>query len=212
MKRWTGPGRVAAATFVIGGGVAYAGLTYANTPAVLQTCSHVSKGGNFGPPHLLHSGATCAGKTVLQTWVDQRYEQIMEDAAPGAGTASTSYSGFDFANMSLPDGGVSGSTAGDHIGDFTKANFSHAGLFRAVWDNDDFQGATFNGATMTNSTFHSDNFSDANLSNASLSGADFAGSDMASVVYFDTICPNGSSSASHIVGGAQTCAGQGGSL
>jgi len=208
MSNWNRVARYATSGIVVGGIVAYAGVTFANTPATLQTCSHVTRAGVFGPARTLRPGQICPGKTVTQTWVDQRYLQIMEDAAPGAGKASTSYAGFDLHGLSLPDGGVSGSTIGDLIGQFGSANFSGSGLFNATWDNDNFQAANFTGAVLSGSALHGDNFSDANFTNAKLTGADFTGSDMASVVYSNTTCPNGSNSSGH--GGS--CAGQGGGL
>jgi uncharacterized protein YjbI with pentapeptide repeats len=190
--------------------LAFADVTFANTPATLHTCTRV-RHGIYGTIKVSSTG-TCNAKDVLQTWVDQKYQQIMIDGRPGFETATTSYGGMDFSNMSLPAGGISGSDIGDGIADFASANFTSAGLFGGTWDRDTFQSAEFNGAVLSNSTFGSDNFSDADFSNAHLNGADFTGSDMASVTYNNTVCPNGTNSKTNIIGGLQSCAGEGGGL
>jgi len=207
-KNWAG--RLVVAGLVIGGTLAVADVTFANTPATLHTCTRV-RHGVYGTIKVSSTGI-CNSKDALQTWVDQKYQQIMIDGRPGFGMATTSYAGMDFSNMSLPAGGISGSDIGDGIGDFAGTKFTNAGLFGGTWDRDTFQGAGFNNAVLSNSTFGSDNFSDADLSNAHLTGADFTGSDMASVTYDNTVCPNGTNSKTNIISGQQSCAGEGGGL
>lgn len=207
-KNWMG--RCVLVGMVVGGTLAFANGTFANTPVTLHTCSKV-RHGVFGTIKVSSTGS-CNSKQALQAWVDQKYEQIMIDGRPGVSRASISYAGMDFSNMSLPTGGISGSEIGDGIADFASANFTNGGLFGGTWDRDDFQGAVFNNADLANSTFSSDNFSDAVFSNAHLGGANFTGSDMASVVYGNTICPNNTNSNANIVNGRQSCAGEGGGL
>lgn len=127
---------------------------------------------------------------------------------PGAQLANCPFlSGDDLSNQDLSNADLSGANLmmANLTGvDFSNANLSGANLFLAILTGADLINTNLSGANLGSA-----NLTGANLTNADLSGADLANTNLNTVLWLNTVCPDGTNSGDHVPPGefSETCVG-----
>ena len=80
--------------------------------------------------------------------------------------------------------------------DLAGGDFSNLDLSNADFSGSDLEGATFRSATLRGASFQNTNISGADFTGADLEGATMTGARRVDVVWGDTVCPDGTNSAS----------------